>query len=1606
MEAESEVLKKLINNTKYKLFNVVYLILKRQQYPLNVAIISTIIQMGQLLYFSFQQQLRYIWRSENLTKWVNYILAFFTLMKYVENKELTIYLIVFYICVGLVQITVILIIILGVLKQNQSSSSIVFSILRLSLTILMTIGFEPISRILLGYLACESQDQGNLMMRYVKNQQCWVSEYELHAVIAILTFAEYMIMVIIFAQICIESKEVEYNVVAQKQGQTMLYYYLFIFISLLSYSLLEQPKYTLIVILFQLVSSFTFFYGVNQQTPFYNTKIQKIWSIIAGVNFWTQLMLFYAYHLEGRFLQKTLVIWIVGIPFIIAILAMKELSYVDLVTACMKSNQNGIQTVQICTYILTLNNQSATNQKSQILLAGFIEFHKQSCSKPDCVLLSNQKKKNKSVNVFKDRKQQIDQLVNQNYLDGLEQFPECVNLKISYSYFLLDKMQLKQQALNQLNLAESCDPSFDQQFFIYRYKRIIEEQIQKQQQSNNHNKKKLDIITEKTLKSEIKNLHYLIEDSCMEYLYFWSQLQEEVPNLKILYEHGQKIIKSILKVEQQWYKILEIDPYEIGTHRIISKYYEMIVHDEQLALDQLIQMIKKQKYNTKGNEFYEDLSSSGDPLIVMQISVGHPTLILNVNKAAYSLLGFSKTDLINRNIDVILPTIYVEYHTQLIDFFFDKQTGDANQINQFQERFLMIKNKQNYIVPCYSQSQILNTINGFIMTSRLRQEVHYKPKCYILIDIHGKILHVSSSCMQILKLDQQFLHLKDVNITKFFPELLLNREEYLSKPTLIHFELQCTSSKGSLSKDDVANSFDEVEDKIFNCSLFLIETPYANQNDDIYQIYGYIVKLEQYSTDITNFPLLIKNKKTTKVFKFYVASKTYQLENADPENTNNESLIEKSIIWEEPQKLYLFAQHSNTSSKKQYSQSKHSLLKSKVYGADIKTMRYFDNKIIEIEEESIDESEYSEKKQNKGKNLNAEDENDLDKQVQIEQRSLKIATRLGLIKVINNSKLPFIMLKLSICISLLFLSVLIVSIIMFIMLNQTQGKIVQALNLLIANNLRLCSFIKMQSNLQDLKFTNFKILPYTQQTVSGHFEFINRLELAAELNLTLEYQLTLQNQEIILNGEYAKYDNAFKTQKILMQQVTGESSSFLFEEVIQQLLSKAISLNSSSLTSFDDLNQDYYYFNENLFNSVLLNQHLAQDFYYYNIIYQTDQLDQLQIYFSLTQLFLIILTYIIIQIFLNKHQSYLREILSLFMELDEKTIKFYVKKAQDFLSALRLADDKQLDEIDEEQDEEEDHFDLSSFNRKKRRNKSFSTKEIKKNIIYVSMVLICYAFFFSYIFITSKIIISQTEQLTPLLNITSIAASQYSLIDNIMREAFWNQSKIILDLNAFTALAYMQNVLYEMDAESHQLNQENSAVLDVEYKMAFNQIYILNPCFIIDEGDDKQSACSQFYDGILLQGLSLGVTKFLETIKFYLFLYQGYNSSYHYSYLSYNLSTDPLLNYSYNLLNQYDMNSNRILTKVYMKSLQIYLTDILQSSLNTHFEDLQLQFVSTFLSFSLLSIILYFMMWIPRLQKNRQEIYQNRMMLSFIPLKKLDQIEPIKSYIRKYQQQE
>jgi hypothetical protein len=61
------------------------------------------------------------------------------------------------------------------------------------------------------------------------------------------------------------------------------------------------------------------------------------------------------------------------------------------------------------------------------------------------------------------------------YRSGIQKFPSCTSLKIQYAFFLMDRMNKKNDAINELNQALALNPPFDEQFLLYRYQKISED---------------------------------------------------------------------------------------------------------------------------------------------------------------------------------------------------------------------------------------------------------------------------------------------------------------------------------------------------------------------------------------------------------------------------------------------------------------------------------------------------------------------------------------------------------------------------------------------------------------------------------------------------------------------------------------------------------------------------------------------------------------------------------------------------------------------------------------------------------------------------------------------------------------------------------------------------------------------------------------------------------------------------------------------------------------------------------------------------------------------------------------------------------------------------
>ena len=61
------------------------------------------------------------------------------------------------------------------------------------------------------------------------------------------------------------------------------------------------------------------------------------------------------------------------------------------------------------------------------------------------------------------------------FKQGITKFPNCTSLKIQYAFFLMGKMNKKQEAMQELASATQFKPPFDEQFLIFRYQKMLED---------------------------------------------------------------------------------------------------------------------------------------------------------------------------------------------------------------------------------------------------------------------------------------------------------------------------------------------------------------------------------------------------------------------------------------------------------------------------------------------------------------------------------------------------------------------------------------------------------------------------------------------------------------------------------------------------------------------------------------------------------------------------------------------------------------------------------------------------------------------------------------------------------------------------------------------------------------------------------------------------------------------------------------------------------------------------------------------------------------------------------------------------------------------------
>ncbi|CAD8183898.1 unnamed protein product [Paramecium pentaurelia] len=1561
---------------------------------LQISIILSVFQFFQLLYFPFQIQIRYAWYNQKLSLKIQEFLQYFTILRMLINQSTSLYLMVMYFMISIILLITLLMIILTIQKRLNNQKVIILFLAK-SIQFIMSIGFAEILRILLGYLLCKTDQNGNLRMLYLVDQECWVGDYYYHAIFVIISLVLFILVVLVCSQIFTELRNNKKNTFSQREANSYSQKFVYVIFSMTSYSLIQLPKYSICVIVIQNITSFIFFYRIYYKNPFYNQTVQKIWVSISGIVFHTNLMQLMTFLFDHVILQNTMLGWLITCPMIIIILQGRPNHQIDLIKINLARYQSTETIVKDCEYLVDLADSYEKDQSKEIQVLGFLEMHESTCLQSNCAIKIN---KNLSIK-FKENPKYTDirlilkELINQLYQNGLNKFPQSIDLKIHYSYFLYDHLSEGQKALSELEKAEQLNPDFGQQFQIYQMKKTLEDSFQKS--SLGVNTIQYTISNDRNIQFQQNQLKQKIQECSYLMLQFWSQLLEEIPNLTTLQIIGRKVLGSIHQIRKQISIMQKANTFNQFSKKLLCKFSDYvfyIIDTVKFASMNINQQNDEVNFQTKFLDQNQQLGSQdlglySQPVIVLELFSNNNqiSIVKNINQATCSLLGFSKTDIIGHQIAQLLQTNYSKLHQYVVQSYFASDSQD--QLSILPQRQQFFQTKSQYVILTQTSGSIIQTEKGVFQFLRLTKDINYRNFAYIIFNEDGKIENISSSCISILKLDIRKLQLKQLNIQQLFPNLLSNKEIYLSKMSKIIYDFQKSKDK-SMTFEDYEK--DELNSNGFMGQLFEISEKNTQiKKGDKQQTFGYYLTVEQIETKQAIPSPILKRYQTTKEFTYSleqrafiygIATSLYDSVKGDNENQE-----------ESKQKIFI---QSRQSSRKQNSLTQNRF--QKVYGFDIKTLRLFQGEIKEVTDTNEEEEDQDYIRENT--------EHPNQEIIINKQQSTKINTQNELIQYLQQISYPAFLRRLVLLNNILILVSFTLSCIMYSTLYITFSKFQNAIELAAASNQRFSSLLKIQSNLQDLRGCNLNIEELEFQIIGENFINVNFLEIQNELSLLLESNNLLTSSDLTINKKYQTYIDQFEEPYIQMFSVDNSHQNFTYSQAVQQLIARALTLNNSHLSKFIDNNEDFHYYLHNSFNSIAKYQYVSQNYYFSNIYSLLDDLDTFENIFFILSSSCLCLIFIFCQLFVRSHQSHLRNIISAFLEIKEQYLKQIVNKIQNFIQLLQTNDEDDVDQFELEQNENQEEHELGELTKNSKKRKSqFSSERENRIKIHIIIVTLLFYSYFCYLYFSSKTIISYTNLLIPLVNITSYIPTQYRLIDNSIKEMLYDANAIIMnELNSVHKMNQMIDQIQTLDAELHILNQQNEHILSTEYIKLFNEIYILNPCAIIIENDLSvtNTSCLTFNNNILDDGLAVAISSFFENACKMIQEYYYYDPNTIYSNLTFNLSSNHKKNYTYNILNTKESNYNRKMQKVFIRICHLSLIKELLNQLNNYFSFLAFQLTLLFMIFCIITVFIYFLIWIPILTNFYFEAQKNLETLTIIPVEYLSKCVQIQEYIQ------
>lgn len=513
----------------------------------------------------------------------------------------------------------------------------------------------------------------------------------------------------------------------------------------------------LIVTVLMLGSGFNY-YCSKTERPYYNEILAIIYNITSAAYFYVIIVLCLCMLLKGTEFAGGVQLIALGTPLVSVIEFFSKHPKTYWLKKEVSTLASGEEWSKYLRYLAYVAGDR--EHENRVLLEAYVMKHMDKCTNSTCQITVYKNNCYAKDAAYAEKRHAVGLLaltshVKRLYKEALRKFRSNPSLRINYAFFLAETMQDLVNAQKQLRKAQLYHPKFDEEFVIFRYCRILEE---KMTVSKHQSTVGIDRVSLIAYENYFRQCKKKMKEAARLHIEFWSGFNTQAPDLAQLTKVSSDINKTITEIEEYWDLLEGINASMPKAILSYAKFLHDVLGDEE-SEKEILKNIKQDHKKAEGDgnksvvsEFGEHFSrlcsSEGTPYLL--ISGEHEALgvIKDVNKASSRMFGYTSSELVGHNMDMLLPPLLRPKHNELLKTVTDSQEnqGLLNRERvvpcQLASGYILLMTKSIRALPCFANDMC------YVVTFKLDRAMQTKSVCYLLLDHKGYIKSLSESILR------------------------------------------------------------------------------------------------------------------------------------------------------------------------------------------------------------------------------------------------------------------------------------------------------------------------------------------------------------------------------------------------------------------------------------------------------------------------------------------------------------------------------------------------------------------------------------------------------------------------------------------------------------------------------------------------------------------------------------------------------------------------------------------------------------------------------------------------------------------------------------------